>query len=180
MEEISIPTKRSRRGKRYGFARFLNDRDEKLLETKLDNVFLEGRKIFPNLPKFGRELNFRDRTGPMVMDVGKGAGSRKHGPIIMKSIRNRVSRNGVTCADVIKGEKYTKLMEFFTNKDESMRFSKAYIGEVLDSGTTYSMEERFYAEGFFTIKVVPLGANLCILEDVKENFLEQTMKDGSP
>lgn len=44
-------------GKRYDFVRFFNMGDERMMKTKLDNIFLDGRKIFANIPKFGRSPN---------------------------------------------------------------------------------------------------------------------------
>lgn len=52
MNEVVIPPKRDMRGRRYMFARFFNMVNEKLMAVKLDNVVLEGRKLFANLPRF--------------------------------------------------------------------------------------------------------------------------------
>lgn len=52
LDEVVIPPKRDRRGRIYGFARFLNVADEKYLAIKLDSVILKGRKLFANLPRF--------------------------------------------------------------------------------------------------------------------------------
>lgn len=49
IDEVFILRKR---GRRYGFIRFFNVKDDRLLATKLDNVFLEGKKIFANIPRF--------------------------------------------------------------------------------------------------------------------------------
>lgn len=38
--EVIIPPKRDRRGRRYGFVRFINVEDVKRLATKMDNVIL--------------------------------------------------------------------------------------------------------------------------------------------
>lgn len=52
--EVVIPSKRDRRGRRYGFVRFANMVDENMLAIKLDSVILDGRKMFANLPRFQR------------------------------------------------------------------------------------------------------------------------------
>lgn len=46
-----------------------------------------------------------------------------------------------------------------------VRFSKAFVGFVENPGTTYDLQEIFNREGFFSIYITPLGANLCLLED---------------
>lgn len=55
IDEVILPPKRDKRGKHFGFARFFNFSDERMLTIKLDNIIIESRKIHVNLPKFNRE-----------------------------------------------------------------------------------------------------------------------------
>lgn len=50
-----IPSKRDNIRNKYDFISFFNMRDERTLAAKLDNTFIEGRKIFGNIPKFQRK-----------------------------------------------------------------------------------------------------------------------------
>ncbi|XP_058752176.1 uncharacterized protein LOC131625325 [Vicia villosa] len=54
--EVVVPPKKDRYGRRYGFVRFVNVSDVKSLETKLDNMFLDGRKLHVNLTRFIRSV----------------------------------------------------------------------------------------------------------------------------
>lgn len=54
IEEVIISPRRDRRGRRYGFVRIFNVSNDRMLATKLDIVFLEGRKLFANIPRFKR------------------------------------------------------------------------------------------------------------------------------
>ncbi|CAL5205042.1 unnamed protein product [Lathyrus oleraceus] len=59
IHEFIIPSKRNKRGNKYGVVRFFNVRDERMMEAR-DNFFIEGRKRFSNLPSFiGRNLGRR-------------------------------------------------------------------------------------------------------------------------
>lgn len=59
IHEFIIPSKRDKRGNKYGVIRFFNVRDERMMEAR-DNFFIEGRKLFSNLPSFrGRNLGRR-------------------------------------------------------------------------------------------------------------------------
>lgn len=51
--EVNIPPKQKKFGKRFGFARFKNV-EERLLAVKLDNIIIDGRKIYANQPRFSR------------------------------------------------------------------------------------------------------------------------------
>lgn len=63
IDEVIILEKRDRRGRRYTFVQIFNVKDERLMATKLDNVFLEGRKLFANLSRFQRKQVFKRRGG---------------------------------------------------------------------------------------------------------------------
>lgn len=53
-EEVVIPAKRDKLGKRIGFARAVNVADPKLFAIKLDNIIIGRNKIMVNLAKFNR------------------------------------------------------------------------------------------------------------------------------
>ena len=54
VREIFIPSNRNKGGRRYGFARFKGVQDERTLERRLDNIMIDGLKLYVNLPKYGR------------------------------------------------------------------------------------------------------------------------------
>lgn len=56
VDEVVIPPRRDKRGSRYGFVRFQNVANEKLMAIKLDSLMLEGRKIFVNISRFQRQM----------------------------------------------------------------------------------------------------------------------------
>lgn len=52
IDEDVIPSNREIRGRRYGFVIFFEVRDEDMLTTKLDNIFIGTEKFFVNIPRF--------------------------------------------------------------------------------------------------------------------------------
>lgn len=52
--KVFIPARRDKRGKWYGFVRYIKVNDERLMVAKLDNIQIKGRKIFANVPRFKR------------------------------------------------------------------------------------------------------------------------------
>lgn len=70
VREIFIPKHRNQGGRRYGIARFRGVSNEQELATTLDNLIIDGLKLYVNLPKYGRrkvgseghKVNLR--TGP--------------------------------------------------------------------------------------------------------------------
>ncbi|MCI57806.1 hypothetical protein A2U01_0079057, partial [Trifolium medium] len=61
--------------------------------------------------------------------------------------------------------KETDLIRFNVEQEELIKLSKLYVGEVEHPGSTYNVQDALHAEGYFGIKVTPLGANLALLEE---------------
>ncbi|CAK8570132.1 unnamed protein product [Lathyrus sativus] len=54
VKEVVIPPKRNKLGKRFGFVRFTDIDDVRVLALKLDNIFIDSVKIHANIPRFPR------------------------------------------------------------------------------------------------------------------------------
>ena len=68
----------------------------------------------------------------------------------------------------------------FTIEDQNFsRFKKAFVGKVLSPGMTYNIQNIFHAQGYFAIKVTPMGANLCLLEEQEEGELKALTEDAN-
>ncbi|CAK8575923.1 unnamed protein product [Lathyrus sativus] len=52
--EVYIPAQKSKRGKRYRFVRFRKVAYERIIEVKLYNIHIQGKKIYANTPRFQR------------------------------------------------------------------------------------------------------------------------------
>lgn len=52
--EVEISPRKNKFGRRFGFARFVEVEDDRLLAVRLDNVMVMGKKIYANLPRFER------------------------------------------------------------------------------------------------------------------------------
>ena len=68
--EVFIAKRRNKEGRRFGFVRFKGVSDVKILETHLDNIFINDHKLFVNLPKFTR-LASKFQTHTRVDKGGK-------------------------------------------------------------------------------------------------------------
>lgn len=67
---------------------------------------------------------------------------------------------------------------FTTIEENRSRFSKAFVGRIKIPGSAYNIQTQFEMEGFFAIKVTPLGGGLCLLEESEEGFIEDLIGDG--
>ncbi|XP_058732678.1 uncharacterized protein LOC131604238 [Vicia villosa] len=186
VDEVVIPPRKDKRGRRYCFVRFLNVKDVNLMATKLDSMVLDGRKLFANLPRFQRSRReSEDQGGKFVKARREFAGDSKEGGSSGHCARAWVDKRSFV--DVIKNKSATdarvsedcgiNIVVYSSSKEELERYNKAYIGVVKESGSVLNLKKTFHEEGLFTIRVTVLGPNLCLLEDLVmgdvEVFIEE-------
>lgn len=68
---------------------------------------------------------------------------------------------------------------FESGKETKSRMEKAYVGEVIIPGSAYNNQTHFEMEGLFYIKFTPLGACLCLLDEMEEGFIAELTNKGS-
>lgn len=54
MREVFIPPKKDKLGKRFGFVRFVDVQDQRILEEHLQDVWIGTYKLRVNIPRFER------------------------------------------------------------------------------------------------------------------------------
>lgn len=65
-----------------------------------------------------------------------------------------------------------------SDKEELSRLRKVFVGVVFNSSKSYNIQSYFEIEGYFSIKVTPLGANLCLMEEVEKGAIRDLVKEG--
>lgn len=112
IDEVIIPPKRNVRGKRYEFVRFFNVEDVRVLATKLDDILLDGRKIFANIPRFHRKYlelkKKKDVVGrgrPEDERKGFSKSGKEVGSRFFPNGRNLFRANKMAYAEAIKGQR---------------------------------------------------------------------------
>ncbi|XP_058783790.1 uncharacterized protein LOC131658522 [Vicia villosa] len=182
MVEFVIPPKKDRYGRRYGFARFANVKDVNTLEIKLDNLFLDGRKLHVSLTRFNRTvfkqpaLVQQDRRECKGQLVGEKRGFR-HSNVVDACGQNR------SFADVLQNKKslrnsvvVSKSISFQPSEEASNQYFKAFTGVIKEPGVDVDIKRLFLEEDIFSIRVTYLGPNLCLLEDLIEGEIEEFIK----
>ncbi|GAU10269.1 hypothetical protein TSUD_423290, partial [Trifolium subterraneum] len=63
-------------------------------------------------------------------------------------------------------------------KDDMSRLEKVFIGVVVNPGMTYNIQNYFHTQGYFGVKVTPLGSNLVLLEGHAEGEVQALLDDA--
>ncbi|XP_058732712.1 uncharacterized protein LOC131604256 [Vicia villosa] len=187
IEEVVIPPRKDKFGRRFGFVCFLNVKDEELLATKLDNIVLDDRKIFANLPRFSRS-NLAKTSGveaktraptqtPLKGYGGDRFGGNKYGKFDKNRSYAKVTQNIRGCSNDTGDNLMKKIVSFQPGYDVLSQYKNAYTGWIKEAGKMADLKSLFLEEGIFTIRITRLGPNLCILEDLVEGEVELFMEE---
>ncbi|XP_058759866.1 uncharacterized protein LOC131633166 [Vicia villosa] len=176
--EVVIPARRNRFGKRFGFGRFKGVQDEKLLAIKLDNILIDGKKIHVNKPRFNRSEG-KGRVAPWLQEKAPPRMNRDFVPNYVDKNKSFAEVVGKCKVKDHKEEEVKECLNYISSEAIKKRWKKAYIGEVQFAGETYNVQTHLEVEGFFLIKVHPLGAKLCLLEEIEEGVIEELINEAS-
>ncbi|XP_058746152.1 uncharacterized protein LOC131619025 [Vicia villosa] len=175
--EVVIPPRRNKFGRRFGFARFKEVVDERMVVVRLYNILIDGKKIHANQPRFLRN----GRQEGLVVDQKRVEGPK----VFIPGVKDQWVVKSKTFADIVQGgskreESQSKEVPlvFSSGSELKSRWKKAYVGEVLFPGESYNIQTHLEIEGFFSIKVYPMGANLCLLEEMVEGFIKELLEEG--
>ncbi|XP_058751344.1 uncharacterized protein LOC131624420 [Vicia villosa] len=174
VHEVEILAHRSGRGNKFGFVRFFDVASEESLAVKLDNIFIGDRKLFVNLPRFQK----REPHLKFSRNVGNGGVQVRGGVISERRDNRRDHRSFAMVAGAGNGSEAGKQTHMVFNCDEGAvwnRFNKAFVGTVIEGGLSFNMQDIFDLDGYFNIKVTPLGSNKCLLEGRGEGDLEDLL-----
>lgn len=69
-------------------------------------------------------------------------------------------------------------MKFNSKEELKFRFSKDFVGNLRCSGSSYRMQATIERAGFFAIRISPMGACKCLLEESKEGIMKEFLNDG--
>lgn len=186
--EVVIPNRRDKRGKRFGFARFLGVNDAQYFARRLDNIIIGTQKLFVNLPRFQRDV-WRNKAEPFQPRVqkhqnfsGRNPGFRVLGTSYAQatkkgSQRKNKERLGPKQKELPRQHEFDH-QTFNVDDNIIQKMNKAYVGKVTRSGTSYAVQEELNKHGFFAVKATPLGANLVLLEAEDEEAIPNLINDA--
>jgi hypothetical protein len=150
------------------------------LETSLDEIVFGGNKISVNLSRFNRSDNrhtsFNKKRNGSHHDVPNALPSSSIKPGTEVNSFAQVVKRGVF-ARLGEGSKHINL-SYEAEKHDLLKLKKAFVGEVKQPGMTYRIQNAFHMQGYFGVKVTPLGSTLTLLEEQEEGEIQALMMDA--
>ncbi|GKV45281.1 hypothetical protein SLEP1_g52387 [Rubroshorea leprosula] len=100
---IYSPSRRRRNGRRFDFIRYLNVKDEKELERKLDQIRIRGHKIWVNIAKYPTE-EVKERETRRIVTTNMVAAGKSYADVVKGKLGRAPQK-----AEHIQAEKRPKL-----------------------------------------------------------------------
>ncbi|CAK8572723.1 unnamed protein product [Lathyrus sativus] len=181
-----IPPKRNKFGKRFGFTRFSEVEDGRILAVKLENILIDNVKIHAKIPRFSRgQSNRKEETKRRGVNqnyndgnaTGKKSSGHPNSKVGARSFAKVVNVAGASSTTYIP-RKTPVHISYNLEEDDIFRLNKAYVRVVNSPDMSYNIQTSFKTKGYFSIKVTPLGANLCLLEESEEGEIRDLIREA--
>ncbi|GKV14964.1 hypothetical protein SLEP1_g25762 [Rubroshorea leprosula] len=164
---VYSPRRRNRNGNRFGFVRFLDVKDKKELERKLDQIWVGDRKLWVNIPRFDalqkKEMERRNPQGEdlrIPLNTCPNIQGRSFADVV-KGSRGIDSR--MVWQEKGPGENWQG-MEYKVNVEDSTWLEGTYVGSVHSVEMVKNLQEKFFMEGYFHYRIRAMGGNLVLLD----------------
>lgn len=167
-----------------------------MFAVRHDNIIIGAKKIYVNLPRFQRTRNSEEEeqlhATPANEEANHWTKSRWQVTTVRKRGMSLITKGGRSTHMLIWPGNWRRSMHrqvggqsklnpqrrenkgglcYEVSEEEMERLNKMYVGEVKNPGSTHIIQEWFNMQGFFSIKVTPMGANLVLMEEMEEGII---------
>ncbi|MCI07766.1 RNA-binding protein 25-like, partial [Trifolium medium] len=182
VDEVYIPQKLDRRGKRFGFVRFWEVQNVDGILRKLEDIWFETYKIRANLAMHQRDSKPPDRgkqpTTYIVPVPGKGFGGEVRQGVSFKQSLARVDQSTLDAGNRKGGFKQTGpsraqilegTMEVAVVEENLKKFEKCWVGKLWDQNDADNIQFKIWMEGFQMVSAVNLGLDMVLLSSLEDD-----------
>ena len=184
--EVFIAKRRNKEGRRFGFVRFKGVSDVKILETHLDNIFINDHKLFVNLPKFTRlaskfQTHTRvDKGGKQIKEAVKDL-QATNSPRVRSYVEVVVQKGG--SGGTMTGAGGIPTITIEPTKGRDFWCEGAWVGRLKKPMKLEKMEDYISWELGYNISTRFLGDDMVLLiglsEDKAQQLINSEMNGGN-
>lgn len=161
--DVYIPLKKDKWGRRFGFVRFLEVHNPKLLELKLDKIYIGNQKLRANLSRFSR--NQHPKAQGVKHVVANHVGNTVRFGVSYAKVVQDGDGGGKTSTSRYKKTKQRPQTEWSgltinTTKEDLSWLQGSLVGELSNIQDVPRIQELLYKEGIMGIKAAPMGGTL--------------------
>ncbi|GKU93948.1 hypothetical protein SLEP1_g7497 [Rubroshorea leprosula] len=204
--DIYCPKRKSRNGTKFGFVRFLDVKNSKELEKNLDQIWIRGRKLWVNLPRFeegkSAELGSRychiaepknhNRSYAEVVkgqseenqvEKGRTQTKKQEEKRPERSLssfysKQRSEENRTVWIEKGRGESWAGF-EYNAKPEDYAWLEGCFVGVVHSVELVRNLQEKFYMEGYFSCRIRAMGGRLVLLDGEDKEELKDLVELAS-
>ncbi|KAK2367022.1 heterogeneous nuclear ribonucleoprotein [Trifolium repens] len=166
--EVYIPRKVDKRGRRFGFVKFMEVSDEDALEDNLREVWMGSFKLWVNRSRFGRSESKEARSKKDQSPIPGGTG-------VDKGV-GRSFRSALVGGAGSGSSKVAHVLKVPVNEELCMELKESVVGTLAREKDARRIQTTLFMEGFPSIVVTPMGGNMVILRSKVEGDVERLLK----
>lgn len=186
VEDIFIPTKRDKKGNRFGFVRFSDQIDRGRTLEKLNNTWVGSFIIRAFVPKYGRDKGDWGERGrrrstvsqgkATISKIALGESNRIAGISYSEMVTGhagRVTSRREAGEQVVGGE---NILQFQSSEEEGSWLSGSFTGHLKGEFGWKEHGEELQSEGAGKVRLRDLGSNMILIQSCSEKSTEVEIK----
>jgi hypothetical protein len=161
--EVYIPKKLDKRGRRFGFVKFKEVREEDVLGEMLRDVWMGSFKLWVNRSRFGRS------------DSKDTQASKSQ----QKDDQEVVTTNGKSFKDVLLRGGFASevsVMKVLVNETFCKELQGSVVGLLKGEKEVRRIQTTLFMEGFQSIKVTSMGGDMVLLRSPMEGDIQRLLR----
>jgi hypothetical protein len=191
VDEVFIPLKLDRKGKRFGFVRFWEVQNVDMVRTKLEDIWIGTYKLRANLAMHQRSDD-HDHKGKQTAfkpksQIRDGEGGIKPGISFKQSLINgkkhiqigeggkkQYNRKKLTDTQILDGT-----MEIAVVEANLKKYENCWVGKLWDQEDADKIQFNIWMEGFQRVNVTSLGLDMMLLCSEDQDGVKAEVESNS-
>ncbi|GKV11964.1 hypothetical protein SLEP1_g23173 [Rubroshorea leprosula] len=180
---IYSPRRTNKEGKRFGFVRFLEVKNVNMLEKQLDQIRIGDHKLRVNCPRFSEAE--KSTRKPIVQSKIASEKKRSYADVVRNQGGDCKQQNP---SDNGQAKQIWKAkgnvtgwtgIDFNPAKEDWEWLEGTYVGTARSVEIVPIIQERFYMEGLFSVKLRAMGGKLVLLDGDDKDDLKDLMESAA-
>ncbi|MCH84933.1 RNA recognition motif, partial [Trifolium medium] len=175
--DVFIPKKLDKQGRRFGFVKFREVRDEEELLSWISDIWLGTYKLRVNRTRFRRD-EVQKKKQQVIQQPQRGEETKvqlesRQGRSFMEALSTPKGAEGmqVKPKSVVVSEDVAWEVEVEEDKIALLR--GAYVGILLENVEVHQLQQHFLMDGYHNIKITILGHRKVLLSSSKEDEVKE-------
>jgi hypothetical protein len=174
--EVYIPNKLDKQGRRFGFVKFREVRNEAELLSRLGDIWVGTFKIRVNLPRFGRKESLKKPTGN-TSEPRKGVedrfrDGRPFAEVVTTSTEQQKEAWVPKPQNNTHGVANEVVWEVEAEAEMTALLKGAVVGFLTEPRDCLTIQQNLVMDGYQNIKVIPLGHRKVLLTSKEDGDVQ--------